>query len=121
MLARTRQRGFDVDWTTPALAQAAQLVGSLERDGMPPHVREIMDQLVAEYTTIGFPSDDDPTRNAQPIATIAAPVFDDAQRVTLIVCVHPLRALTPRRVESLGRRLVRTAGAVSAGEVICNE
>ena len=66
--------------------------------GMPPHVREIMDQLVVEYTTIGFLYDDDPTRKAQPIATIAAPVFDERQRVVLIVCVHPLRALTYRQV-----------------------
>lgn len=114
VLARTRKRGFDVDWTTPALAAAAHLVGKLERDGVPLHVREIMDQLVAEYTTIGFLSDDDPARMAQPIATIAAPVFDDRQRVALIVCVHPLRALTPRQVDSVGRRLVRTADDIGA-------
>jgi DNA-binding IclR family transcriptional regulator len=112
VLARTRERGFDVDWTTPALAQAAQVVGTLQRDGMPAHVRRIMDQLVVEYATIGFLSDDDPAREAQPIATIAAPVFGH-QRVALIVCVHPLRALTSRQVSSIGRRLTRAATTVS--------
>ncbi len=113
VLARTRERGFDVDWTTPALAQAAQLVGTLEREGMPARVREIMDRLVVEYTTIGFLADDDPARRAQPIATIAAPVFGDRQHVELIVCVHPLRALTSRQVGSIGRRLTRATAAIS--------
>ena len=113
VLARTRERGFDVDWTTPALAQAAQVVGTLQRDGMPAHLRKIMDQLVVESTTIGFLSDDDPAREAQPIATIAAPVFGHRQRVALIVCVHPLRALTSRQVSSIGRRLTRATGAIS--------
>ena len=113
VLARTRERGFDVDWTTPALAQAAQVVGTLQRDGMPAHLRKIMDQLIVEYTTIGFLSDDDPAREAQPIATIAAPVFAHRQRVALIVCVHPLRALTSRQVSSIGRRLTRAATTVS--------
>jgi DNA-binding IclR family transcriptional regulator len=113
VLARTRERGFDVDWTTPALAQAAQLVGTLQRDGLPAHVREIMDQLVVEYTTIGFLSDDDPARKAQPIATIAAPVFDHLERVAAIICVHPLRALTLRQINSIGRRLTTAATAAS--------
>jgi DNA-binding IclR family transcriptional regulator len=113
VLARTRERGFDVDWTTPALAQAAQLVRSLQRDGMPAHVREIMDRLVVEYTTIGFLSDDDPARKSQPIATIAAPVFDDRHHVALIVCVHPLRALTSRQISSIGRSLTKATTAIS--------
>ena len=115
VLATTRDRGFDVDSTTPALAQAAQLVGALEREGMPAHVREIMDQLVLEYTTIGFPSDDGPARKAQPIATVAAPVFDDRERVALIVCVHPLRALTSRQASSIGRRVTRATATISRG------
>src|ERR1700730_3174929 len=56
---------------------------TLQRDGMPAHVRKIMDQLVVEYTTIGFLSDDDPAREARPIATIAAPVFSHRRRVAL--------------------------------------
>jgi DNA-binding IclR family transcriptional regulator len=113
VLARTRERGFDVDRTTPALAQAAQVVGTLQRDGMPAHVRKIMDQLVVEYTTIGFLADDDPAREAQPIATIAAPVFGHRQRVTLILCVHPLRALTSRQISSIGAHLTRATSAIS--------
>ncbi|MFY9763865.1 MAG: helix-turn-helix domain-containing protein, partial [Mycobacterium sp.] len=71
VLARTRERGFDVDCTTPALTQAAQVVGTLPSDGLPDHVREITDQLLVEFTTIGFLSDDDTARQAQPVATIA--------------------------------------------------
>ena len=118
VLARTRERGFDVDWTTPALAQAVQLVGTLQSDEMPAPVRQILDQLLGEFTTIGYLPDDDPARAKQPVATIAAPVFDHRQRVALIVAVHPLCALTRRQVLSIGKRLMaETAGiARTAGE-----
>ena len=62
VLARTRQRGFDVDCTTPALTQAAHVMGTLPSDGLPDHVREITDQLLMEFTTIGFLPDDDSAR-----------------------------------------------------------
>ena len=89
MLARTRQRGFDVDCTTPALTQAARVMETLPSDGLPDHVREITDQLLMEFTTIGFLPDDDAARQEQPVATIAAPVFDHRGRVPMIVAVAP--------------------------------
>jgi DNA-binding IclR family transcriptional regulator len=114
VLARTRERGFDVDWTTPALMQAAQVVGTLPSDGLPDHVRDITDQLLVEFTTIGLLSDEISERRAQPVATIAAPVFDRRHRVALIVAVHPLRALTLKNINSVGRRVMQAAAAVSA-------
>jgi DNA-binding IclR family transcriptional regulator len=115
VLRRTRERGFDVDCTTPALTQAAQVVGTLPSDGLPAHVREITDQLLAEFTTIGFLSDDDTPRQARPVATIAAPVFDHRGGVALIVAVHPLQALTRKRIDSIGRRVVAVTTAISGG------
>jgi DNA-binding IclR family transcriptional regulator len=115
VLRRTRERGFDVDCTTPALTQAAQVVGTLPSDGLPAHVREITDQLLVEFTTIGFLSDDDTASRAQPVATIAAPVFDHRGRVAMIVAVHPLQALTRKRIDAIGRRLVTMTSAISGG------
>ena len=114
VLARTRERGFDVDCTTPALTQAAQVMGTLPSDGLPDHVREITDQLLVEFTTIGFLSDDDTARQAHPVATIAAPVFDHRGRVAMIVAVHPLQALTRKRIDSIGRRTVRVTAAINS-------
>lgn len=114
VLARTRERGYDVDWTTPALTQAAHVVNTLPSNGLPAHVREIMDRLLVEFTTIGFLFEDDPVPKAQPVATIAAPVFDHHHRVALIVAVHPLRAMTTREIRSIGRRLTRTAAAITS-------
>jgi len=113
VLARTRERGFDVDCTTPALTQAAQVVGTLPSDGLPDHVREITDQLLVEFTTIGLLSDDDAARQAQPVATIAAPVFDHRGRVAMIVAVHPLQALTRKRIDSIGRRVLAVTTEIS--------
>jgi DNA-binding IclR family transcriptional regulator len=107
VLRRTHERGFDVDCTTPALTQAAQVVGTLPSDGLPAHVREITDRLLAEFTTIGFLADDDSPRRAQPVATIAAPVFDHRGRVPMIVAVHPLQDLTRKRIDAIGRRVVQ--------------
>jgi DNA-binding IclR family transcriptional regulator len=113
VLARTRERGFDVDCTTPALTQAAQVVGTLPSDGLPDHVREITERLLVEFTTIGFLTDDDSARQAHPVATIAAPVFDHRGRVPMIVAVHPLQALTRKRIDSIGRRTARVTAALS--------
>jgi DNA-binding IclR family transcriptional regulator len=116
VLARTRERGFDVDCTTPALTRAAHVVGTLPSDGLPAHVREITDQLLAEFTTIGFlsdESDDYAPRQAQPVATIAAPVFDQHGGVAMIVAVHPLQDLTRKRIDSIGRRVTAMTTAIS--------
>lgn len=113
VLVRTRERGFDIDWTTPALAQAAQLVGTLDSHEVPAPVRQIMDQLLAEFTTIGFLSDDNPGRRKQPVVTIAAPVFDHRQQVALIVAVHPLCALSAKQIRCIGKRLTEETAAIT--------
>jgi hypothetical protein len=74
---------------------------------LPDHVREITERLLVEFTTIGFLTDDDTPRQAQPVATIAAPVFDHRGRVPMIVAVHPLQPLTRKRIDSIGRRVVQ--------------
>ncbi|MFV8048469.1 IclR family transcriptional regulator [Mycobacterium sp. 48b] len=112
VLAQTRERGFDVDWTTPDLTRAAQMVGSLPSDGLPEHVRGITDQLLAEFTTIGL-APAGGAGKSQPVATIAAPVFDAHGRVALILSVHPLRSMTARQVETAGHRVRRAADRLS--------
>lgn len=110
VLAQTRERGYDIDWTTPDLTRAAQLVGTLSSDGLPDHVRDITDQLLAEFATIGLVPSGGMAGKAQPVATIAAPVFDADGRVALILSVHPLRSMTARQVDTAGQRVRRAAG-----------
>lgn len=109
VLRQTRERGFDVDWTTPDLTRAAQLVGSLPSAGLPDHVRGITDQLLAEFTTIGLTPTGAAAGKSQPVATIAAPVFDAHRRVALILSVHPLRPMTARQVDTAGQKVRRAA------------
>lgn len=116
VLDRTRERGFDVDWTTPALAQAVQLVTTLDSDDMPTPVRLILDQLLVEFTTIGFLSDDNPGRRKQPVVTIAAPVFDHRRHVALMVAVHPLCPLGARRIRDIGKRLTEETTLISESQ-----
>ncbi|WP_231748617.1 helix-turn-helix domain-containing protein [Mycobacterium sp. M26] len=110
VLIRTRERGFDVDWTTPALGQMTQLVGAL-RDDVPTHVRTMMEQLLVEFATIGLAPEEDSPR-PQPIASISVPVFDHRDRVPLILSVHPFSAVPMQRVTAIGHRLIAAADAI---------
>lgn len=116
VLEHTRGRGFDVDWTTPALAQAVQLVGTLDSNEMPTPVRHILDQLLVEFTTIGFLSDDNPGRRKQPVATIAAPVFDHRGQVALMVAVHPMCPLSARQIQTIGKQLTDETAAITESQ-----
>ncbi|WP_264078216.1 IclR family transcriptional regulator [Mycobacterium stomatepiae] len=112
ILARSRERGFDVDWTTPALAEAVRVVGTLDSNEMPTPVRHILDQLLVEFTTIGFVSDDNPGRRKQPVVTIAAPVFDHRGHVALMLAVHPLSPLSARQIQVVGNKLTAETTAI---------
>jgi DNA-binding IclR family transcriptional regulator len=116
VLAHTRGRGYDVDWTTPALAQAVQVVGTLDSDEVPIPLRHILEQLLVEFTTIGFLSDDNPGRRKQPVVTIAAPVFDQRQQVALMLAVHPLCPLSSRQIRVIGKKLTDETMAISASQ-----
>jgi len=65
-----------------------------------------------EFTTIGFLPDDDSARQDQPVATIAAPVFDQRGRVAMIVAVHPLEALARKQIDAIGRRVAQLTAAI---------
>ncbi len=116
LLARTRDRGFDIDRTTPVLAQHAHMVGTLRGDGLPQRVQEILELLLAEFTTIGLLCEDDPAREQQPVVSLSAPVFDHRHRVALLLCVHPLRTLPPGDIDMIGRRLTRATAAIRSPE-----
>lgn len=113
VLTKTRQRGFDVDWTTPAMAQAAALVVRLQREGVPAQVAEVMNRLLVECTAVGLLDDDETARLAHPVATVAAPILDEQGFATLILAVHPLQPLRGRQIRSLGERVSAVAASLS--------
>jgi DNA-binding IclR family transcriptional regulator len=43
---------------------------------------------------------------------VAAPVFDHHRRVAMILAVHPLQALTRKRIDAVGQRVARTAKGI---------
>lgn len=103
-LATTRTRGYEVDRTTPALARAMQLVGSLDDSQLPSKIQHVRDQL-AEFAALGFVPDPD-TRRRLEVFSISAPVFDDRDRPRLNVSLHPFQLMTNGEVNRMGRRLV---------------
>lgn len=100
-----RERGYDVDWMTPAVAQLTTLAGSLDR--MPPSLLKAMDQMLLEFTAPAF----DEAERA--VTSITAPAVDARGRVLLCIAIHPMRRLSARRVQACGRRLAEEARRIA--------
>jgi DNA-binding IclR family transcriptional regulator len=113
VLKSTGERGFDVDYTSPAVARAASLVGTLDSGAiaLPPNIRDTLDQLRVEFTRIELPGDGSGSR---PVAAISAPVFDHRGRLSLLLAVHPLGEVPLPEIDTVGQRVVRAAEAISA-------
>lgn len=111
LLAETRARGYDVDRTTMALGQAAQIIEALRGDGITPHVGKILDRLHAEFAAAATTAAGEDASAGEPfVATIAAPVFGPSGAVELIVCMHPTRPLAEEAIGVIGDA-VRSAAA----------
>lgn len=112
VLAQTRDRGYDVDWMTPALAQAAHAIESLSNETVPQNLRSVVDQLRVEFISANLLSSDS-ARDALPVATISAPVLDERGHVRLILGVHPLRVMTTSEIDAAAQPLLREIDRVA--------
>jgi DNA-binding IclR family transcriptional regulator len=112
VLAQTRTRGYDVDWMTPALAQAAQAIGSLSEHALPVNMRSIIEQLRLEFTSAALATDG--KRAARPVATISAPVLDKGGHVQLVLGLHPVRPMTTSEIRSAAKPLLDEVTALAA-------
>lgn len=115
LLEETRARGYDVDRTTLALAQAAQLIEALRSDGIAPHVGTVLDRLHVEFSAAATTAAVADASAGEPfVATIAAPVFGTGRSVEFIVCVHPTKPLAQQDIDTIGRAVRNTGAALSA-------
>ncbi|OAN36843.1 helix-turn-helix domain-containing protein [Mycolicibacterium iranicum] len=104
VLARTRDRGYDVDWMTPALAQIAYALGAISTDTLPAGLRPIIDQLRVELTA-GI-ADEEITDDDRTVATISAPVLDDTGHTRLILGVHPMLSMSTPDIDHVAQQLL---------------
>jgi len=111
VLTRTRERGYDVDWMTPALSQAAKTIGTLSGEVIPPNLRSVIDKLRVEFASANSMPDDS-TRGAHPVATISAPVLGADDRIVLVLAVHPLRAMTIHEIRAAAQPLLSAVAQV---------
>ncbi|CAM3277807.1 transcriptional regulator [Mycobacterium intermedium] len=110
VLAETRARGYDIDWLTPALAQAAQVLGTLS--AVPTGVRPIIDRLRVEFTAAGI-DPDAATHDHAPIATISAPVLDRDRQIQFALAVHPLRPMSAAEIQATAAALLAEIERIS--------
>jgi DNA-binding IclR family transcriptional regulator len=115
VLAATRECGYHVDQPSPAMLQMRQVAGTLHGTDPTPAMRRILEELLTEMMD-SSPDTKSPAHEDALVTTIAAPVFDHRNRVALNVSVHPIRALSARQIERLGRRLRNATAAVNAAE-----
>jgi len=113
MLDHSRAVGYDLDWSSPALARLAALAGSLRGDDESPAIKRVIADLLVEIAVAHVAEDHG---SARAVTTVAAPIFDRHGRVVLNLNVHPGRPLTPRQIDALGKRLTRAARAISQGD-----
>jgi DNA-binding IclR family transcriptional regulator len=106
VLAQTRDRGYDIDWMTPALAQAAHAIETLSNERVPHNLRSVVDQLRVEFISANLLSGDS-ARDVLPVATISAPVLDERGHVRLILGFHPLRVMTMSEIRAAAEPLLR--------------
>lgn len=111
-LTHTRGRGYDVDWMTPALADAVHAIGTLPDDSVPGNLRSVVDQLRVEFIVTRMVPDES-LRGAHSVATISAPVLDSNSRVRLILGVHPLRQMTIRETRNVAEPLLQEIARIS--------
>jgi DNA-binding IclR family transcriptional regulator len=111
VLAQTRERGYDIDWMTPALAQAAHAIGSLSEHALPVNLRSIIDQLRVEFTSAAMTSGE--TGAPRPVATISAPVLDKTGHIQLVLGIHPVRPMTMREVQRAAKSLLHEIARLS--------
>src|SRR4051794_11004743 len=112
LLALTRDRGYHIDRSTPAMLQVTQLAGTLHGADPSPAIRRILEELLTEMT--GMSSEAATTDEDALVTTIAAPVFDQRGRPAFNVSVHPIKSLSTRQADVLGRRLRNATAAVNA-------
>ncbi len=113
VLTHTRDRGYDVDWMTPALAQAAHAIGTLTGDTVPRNLRTVIDQLRVEFASANVLPDES-TKGAHPVATISAPVLDADGHIQLVLAIHPLQHMTIRDVKKAAQPLLQEIARVGA-------
>ncbi|BCO35888.1 transcriptional regulator [Mycobacterium heckeshornense] len=105
VLAQTRERGYDIDWMTPALAQAAHAIDSLSEHALPVSMRSIIDQLRLEFTSAALVVEDG-KRAPRPVATISAPVLDAHGHIQLVLGIHPVRPMTMGEIRAMAKPLL---------------
>jgi hypothetical protein len=91
---------------TPALAQAAQAIGSLSDHALPVSMRSIIEQLRLEFASAALTADKG-TRAPRPVATISAPVLDSAGHIQLVLGIHPVRRMTMSEIRSVAQPLLK--------------
>lgn len=99
-LTITQQRGFDVDWTTPAVSKIASLAN--QHQDLHPALLAAMDQILLENTNLNLTE----TETEQPVISIVAPVLDENGHALFCMAIHPMRSLSLRKTLGLGKKLM---------------
>lgn len=107
-----RTQGFSVERLSAEIASAIPVMLKMHTETRSDSMRNHVDQVLLEMTGTPRTSTKSDAPKNQYVGAIAAPIFNRIGRVTHNICVHPFRALPPRSVQQIGRRLRQAADAI---------
>lgn len=111
-LKETRNRGYSVERTTPALAQTAQLIQTLNKNPWSENIRQLVDEALAEIASSAIKEKGKGKERS--VTSISTPIFDRHKHVVLNIALHPLEEISERRIAALGKRLIKEANSIGA-------
>lgn len=115
-LEDTLSRGFTVERMSPEMVSAVPVMTKLQSEALSASMREHLDHILLEMT--GF-SDllAESGRQRAYVGAISAPIFNKLGRVTHSISLHPFADLSARKIEQIGRRMLKASEAIEADAI----
>ena len=111
-LDATREQGFSVERLSPEMASAIPIMTRIQAETLSDSVNDHLGEVLLELTGTPTTPTGAGSKRGHYVGAIAAPVFNQLGRVTHNICVHPFTALPLRKLQQVGRDLVRAAEAI---------
>jgi DNA-binding IclR family transcriptional regulator len=117
VIKEIRERGYGIERLTDPLLRVFIAMQALDDGNAPDQVTTRLAGAVADLTVVDFLAGELTEAVPGPLATISAPIFDEAGRVVMSVSAQPYRQLTTEEIHAIGARVMEfaeTAGSVVA-------
>lgn len=110
-LEDTQSRGFAVERMSPEMVSAVPVMTKLQSEALSESMRDHLDQVLLEMTGIPELLSESGGQRAY-VGAISTPICNELGRVTHSISLHPFADLTPRKIEQIGRRMLKASDPI---------